>query len=149
MNDMNDNYRCGRENEEFVAKIIEKHFQPSSVSLSPGSRGSSDVTAKFTTRKNWGVQVKSTCVKGGKPKRLTEKERNRLIKDCNKKNQIPIYASVKDRTVKLTNASNNRVIKIPEESCGEKIAKLILVGGGLWIGGQLIRSIIKNRTRLN
>lgn len=89
----NQNYHCGIGNETKVVNKLRRHG--ASASKNPGSRGAADIEAIFNnSSKKWSVQVKSTCVENGKPKQLTDAEKERLDAHAYENGTTPIIAEV-------------------------------------------------------
>lgn len=97
---MTDKYNYGRNKEKMVAKSLTK--KGANVTLSPGSKGAADVTAKFKNKK-WLVQVKSSKV--GKPKSPNSKDLGRLKSSATKSKATPVIAKVEGNKVTYTSAS--------------------------------------------
>ncbi len=106
-NVQNTNYNCGISNEKKVANRLTK--EGAQTKLSPGSRGAYDVLAASTlTKKKWAVQVKSTCMKNGKPKNLTQEEFSKLILKAEEKGATAVIAKVDGRGISFTYAKTGR-----------------------------------------
>ncbi len=106
----NDNYACGIKNEKKVAKFLEKQGMIN-VELSPGSRGSADISMARPSGRKALIQVKSTCSETGQPKMPTAKETERLIKDADAKNATAMIALVKGNKQEFIYAKTGR--KVP------------------------------------
>jgi len=144
----NSNYACGIANEERVARYIKRHYGASKVDISPGSRGSADLTAIFPSGKIWSIQVKSTCTIDGKPKRLSNAEITRLVRDARRKKHTPIYAKVKGRKIDLEYVnSRKKIIKSDDtNSFSKNLGSLFLFGAVVYIGVKIIQSNKQNIT---
>lgn len=107
----NTNYACGISAEKSVAQKV-KRAGAKTVFLSPGSRGSSDVTASFSTGRKLHIQVKATCDINGKAKNLSAKEKKRLIKDAEAAKATPVIAKKQNGKILLEYARSGRKVKL-------------------------------------
>lgn len=77
--------------------------------MSPGSRGSADMDARWPTGKKWLPQVKYSCV--GKPAGLNQREKTNLISRAKRTNATPVLAQVTPEEIKYTSAKSGRRLK--------------------------------------
>jgi len=82
------------------------------VSLSPGSKGPSDLIATFPTGTEWGVQVKSST--NGTPASLSSKELGRLKSSATRSGRTPVIANVTPQGVEYRSARTGRRINPPK-----------------------------------
>ena len=106
---MTNQYKYGRDNEKKVAQsLIGKGAK---VQLSPGSKGASDLTARFPTGTKWTVQVKST--RGSKPNEPSTRDLGRLKQSSTKIAATPVVANVTPKGIKYRSARSGRTLKPP------------------------------------
>jgi len=86
---MKNQLKYGRSKEKAIAKKLKRKGY--NTTLSPASRGPSDIKARG--RKRWNIQVKAT--RKNRPLSLSPKERRRLKIQARKENAIPVIAQVK------------------------------------------------------
>jgi predicted GIY-YIG superfamily endonuclease len=108
----NTNYSCGISKEKSVAKKYKRNGALS-VTQMPGSRGAYDLEISHSSRKNHLVQVKSTCSAEGQVKKLSDKEKERLIREADKRNAIAVIALVQaNGRSDLRYAKTNRKVNL-------------------------------------
>ena len=108
---MTDNYQYGRGKEHKVARSL--RGKGASVQLSPGSRGSADLDANFTTGTKWKVQVKAT--RQGQPQQPSAKDLGRLKQSATKSHATPVVASVTPKGIEYTSARSGRKLNPPKK----------------------------------
>ena len=97
-------YEKGREQEERVARSL--RGKGAKVTLSPGSKGSADLKAKFPNGPTWNVQVKSS--EKGRPASPSPKDLGRLKQSSTKSGATPVVAKVTPGEIKYTSARSGR-----------------------------------------
>jgi Holliday junction resolvase len=102
-------YNYGIRKEREVAQLLRR--RGASVTRSPASRGSSDLTATFATRTKWCVQVKS-CRKG-MPASPSRKDLGRLKQSSTKRGATAVVAKVSPRGVAFISARTAQLLKPP------------------------------------
>ena len=80
-----------------------------SVKLSPGSRGSADMVAKWSGGKQWLSQVKYSG--SGKPAGLSSKEKRNLLARAKRNNATPVLAQVTPAKITYLSAKTGRKLK--------------------------------------
>jgi hypothetical protein len=108
---MADQYDYGRTKEQKVAQSLRKCR--AKVTLSPGSKGSSDLQATFPTGTKWNVQVKST--RSGKPAPPSPKDRGRLKQSSTKSSATPVIANVTTKGIEYASARSGRKLAPPKK----------------------------------
>jgi len=97
----------GQRAEQRVANSLRR--SGASVKISPGSRGSADMTAKWPTGKIWLPQVKYSGT--GKPAGLSSREKKNLISRVKHRGATPVLAQVTPSKIAYTSARNGRKLK--------------------------------------
>lgn len=104
-----DPYSFGREQEEKIARSL--RAKGAKVTLSPGSRGAADLTAKFPTGTTWKIQSKAS--KKGIPASPSPKDLGRLKQSATKSSATPVIAEVTPEGIEYTSARSGRGLKPP------------------------------------
>ena len=106
---MANRYAQGRKAETKVARNL--RGRGAHVKLSPGSRGSADLKAKFPTGAKWNVQVKPTNKKH--PSSVSSPARKKLIGTAGKERATPVIAEVIKGATSYTSARSGRRLNPP------------------------------------
>lgn len=104
-----DQYNYGREKEKKVARSLRR--KGAKVDLSKGSKGSSDLVAKFPTGTTWNIQVKST--RSGTAADPTPKEQGRLKQSATKSRATPVVAKVSPEGIEYESVRSGRKLTPP------------------------------------
>lgn len=104
-----DPYSFGREQEKKIARSL--RGKGAKVTLSPGSRGAADLTAKFPTGTKWKIQSKAS--KKGTPTFPSPKDLGRLKQSATKSNATPVVAKVIPEGIEYISARSGRSLKPP------------------------------------
>ena len=107
---MTNQYRYGRNKEEKIARSL--RGRGAKVSLSPGSKGPSDLQAKFPSGTKWNVQVKST--RSGKPSQPNSRDLGRLKQSSTKSGATAVIADVTSGGIEFKSARTGRSLKPPK-----------------------------------
>lgn len=97
----------GRKAEDRVASSLRR--SGASVEVSPGSRGSADMEARWPSGKEWLPQVKYSGT--GQPAGLSSEERRNLVSRAKRRGAIPVLAQVTPTKITYTSAKNGRKLK--------------------------------------
>lgn len=97
----------GQKAEQRVASSLRR--SGAKVNLSPGSRSSADMVARWPTGKKWLPQVKYSSV--GKPASLNQREKTNLISRAKRTNATPVLAQVTPEKIRYTSAKSGRKLK--------------------------------------
>jgi len=103
-------YEYGRSKEQKVAQSLRN--RGASVKLSSGSKGASDLSAKFSTGTKWNVQVKAT--RSGSAASPSGKDLGRLKQSASKSGATAVVAKVSPKGVEYTSARSGRALKPPK-----------------------------------
>lgn len=99
--------RRGTRAEKRVASYLRK--KGASVRISPGSKTSADIIAKWPSGRKWFVQVKSSSK--GLPSSLSSKERKNLIERAKRNGGTPVIAQViRGRTIYKSARTEQRLV---------------------------------------
>ena len=96
----------GQKAEDRVANSLRR--TGANVEQSPGSRGSADVIANWSS-KEWIVQVKYSG--SGKPANLSTREQKNLTSRADKNNATPVLAQVTPDKIEYSSAKTGRKLK--------------------------------------
>jgi len=107
---MPNHYRYGRKAEEKVARQLRGHG--ASVSLSPASRGPTDLVASFPAGTEWGVQVKST--RHGLPASPSPRELANLRRSATRAGRTAVLADVTPDGTEYRSARTGRRLNPPK-----------------------------------
>lgn len=108
---MANQYNYGRTKEQKVAQSLRN--RGAKVTLSPGSKGSSDLQAAFVTGTKWNVQVKST--RSGKPAAPSPKDRGRLKQSATKSSATAVIANVTPKGIEYVSARSGKKLAPPKK----------------------------------
>ena len=106
---MTNQYKYGRDKEKKVAQSLRS--KGAKVQLSPGSKGASDLTARFQTGTKWKVQVKAT--RGIKAHQPSTRDVGRLKQSSTKTKATPVVATVTPKGIRYQAARSGRTLKPP------------------------------------
>jgi len=101
------NSRYGQVQERKVARQLKSHG--AKVTMSPASRGPTDVKARFPSGKSWNVQVKSS--RTGIPASPSTKELGRLKISASRSGATPVVAKVTPKGISYRSARSGRTLK--------------------------------------
>ena len=101
------NYNYGRRQENRVAQSLRS--RGAKVSISPGSRGAADLTARFSASRTWKVQVKSS--RGCSPTSPCARDVGRLKISASRSRATPVVAKVTSRGTTYISARSGRQLK--------------------------------------
>ena len=104
--------KFGRKGEEKVANSL--RARGASVSISPGSRGAADVSAKFPSGTKWAVQVKRT--RKGEAASPGVRETGRLKNSASHRGATAVIAKVSPQGIEYTSARDGRKLKPPSRA---------------------------------
>ena len=107
---MAEDYEYGRNQEEKVARSL--RARGATVEVAPGSKGASDLKAKFPSGTKWWLQVKAT--RGGEPASLSPKDLGRLKQSASKSRATPVIAEVTRGKIKFKSARSGRALMPPK-----------------------------------
>lgn len=79
------------------------------VVLSPGSKGSTDMVAKWSTGKEWLPQVKYSGTR--QPAGLSSREKRNLTSRAERRGATPVLAQVTPAKINYTSAKTGRKLK--------------------------------------
>ncbi len=96
----------GRKAEIKVATYLKR--KGAKVKISPGSRGSADIIAKWPSGKRWLIQVKSS---GRKVKDLSSKEKHNLVRRAQRNKAVAVKAEVEKGKITFKSVRNGRILK--------------------------------------
>lgn len=97
----------GKKAENRVASSLRR--SGANVEQSPGSRGSADVEAKWSSGKEWLTQVKYSG--SGKPAGLSVHEKRNLVSRASRRDATAVLAQVTPGKIKYTSAKTGRELK--------------------------------------
>lgn len=97
----------GQKAEQRVANSLRR--SGASVKMSPGSKGSADMTANWPTGKKWLPQVKYSGT--NKPAELSLREKSNLLARAKSNNATPVLAQVTPKVIKYTSVKSGRKLK--------------------------------------
>jgi hypothetical protein len=100
-------YNYGRRQENRVAQSLRS--KGAKVTVSPGSRGAADLTARFSPSRTWKVQVKSS--RGCSPASPCARDIGRLKISASRSNATPVISKVTPRGITFTSARNGRTLR--------------------------------------
>lgn len=106
---MANHYDYGRNQEEKVARSL--RGRGAKVKVSPGSKGATDVDAKFPSGTRWKIQVKAT--RSGEPASPTPKELGRLKQSATKSRATPVVAKVSRGKIGYESARTGKPLTPP------------------------------------
>jgi len=101
------NSRYGQRQERKVARQLRGHG--ARVQVSPGSRGTADVKARFPSGKAWNVQAKSS--RTGIPASPPAKELGRLKISASRSGATPVVAKVTPKGTSYRSARSGRTLE--------------------------------------
>lgn len=103
-------YKYGKKKEEKVARSL--RGRGAKVEVSPGSKGSADLIAKFPSGTKWNVQVKSS--RSGSPKGPSRKDSGRLKSSATKSRATLVVAKVTPKGIEYESARSSRKLTPPK-----------------------------------
>lgn len=101
----------GISKEQEVAQTLRN--KGASVQVSKGSRGASDLVAKFPSGTKWSVQVKAS--RSGSPASPSKKDTGRLKQSATKSSSTPVVAKVSPKGVEYNSARSGRKLTPPSK----------------------------------
>jgi len=97
----------GSKAEKKVASYLKR--KGAKVEISPGSKGSADIIAKWSSGKRWLIQVKSSS--RGKVKSLSSKERHNLLQRAKRNKAVAVKAEVVRGKINFKSIKSGRELK--------------------------------------
>jgi len=103
--------RFGTKGEQKVAQSL--RYRGASVERSPGSKGASDLKAKFPSGTKWNVQVKTT--RSGNAASPGSKDLGRLKQSATKEGATPVVAKVSPKGIEFESARSGKTLTPPKK----------------------------------
>lgn len=97
----------GSKAEKKVASYLKR--KGAKVKISPGSKGSADIIASWSSGKRWLIQVKSSS--RGKVKGLSSKERHNLLQRAKRNKAVAVKVEVARGKITFKSVKNGRILK--------------------------------------